>query len=66
MFNELEEKGFDIQGTKTKRIFGGIEIYENVTITFNTLDDLVRFIDEVGPIVIYEKGEITIYDDYIE
>jgi hypothetical protein len=36
------------------------------TITFESLEDLMKFIKEVGPIVVNPNQSIIIYDDYLE
>lgn len=66
MFNKLVKEGFDANGTKTKRNFRDFEAYDDASITFNTLEDFIRFIKKVGSVVVDNEDSITIYDDYIE
>lgn len=65
-FDKLVKEGFDVNGTKTKSDFRYFEAYDDASITFNTFEDFIRFINKVGPIVVDNEDSITIYDDYIE
>jgi len=43
-----------------------VDYDQDATIEINTLEDLMSFVKEWGPIIVKENDEIEIYDDYRE
>lgn len=65
----LKSEGFRVTGDPYISPYGednSVECYKNSTITFDALSELLRFINIVGDIVIYNDNEVCIYDTYIE
>jgi len=65
---EYKAKKLKGLGFKFKRMEGSGDYMKddnNPTIEINTLEELMKFIDVYGSIVL-DKDAITIYDDYLE
>ena len=55
----------DFNGYKISEENDPVEVYVNLYIEFNSLEELVRFMEVEGRIVLDEKT-LIVYDDYIE